>query len=120
MKFERMRRPVGVLAMLAMLCLATGCSQSEPRSEQFVGQWKSSRLATAPLSMHATGEWEIRNDENRVMQYGLWQLEGRRIVWHIRMDGRLQHDINAIESVAKDRFELREQDGSITRFERLP
>jgi hypothetical protein len=103
----------------AVLLMAVGCSGSEPRHEQFVGKWKSSRMATAPLYMNDNGEWKIRNSEDRVMQYGLWQLEGKRIVWNIKMDGRLLRDVNALVSVGKDRFELREQDGSVTLFERI-
>ncbi|AMO22060.1 hypothetical protein [Ramlibacter tataouinensis] len=107
------------LAAAALVALATGCSGSEPRAEQFVGKWKSSRLATAPLHMHGNGEWEIRSADSQVMQYGLWQLEGQRMVWNIKIDGRLERDVNAIVSAGKNRFELRERDGSVTRFERL-
>jgi len=33
-------------------------------------------------------------------------------------DGRLMHEVNPVDSLEKRRFELREQDGSLTKFER--
>jgi hypothetical protein len=115
---SRRRRTAAALAVL--LALAGACSrQPEPRSGQFVGQWKSSRIATMPLHMHANGEWEIKADEGNAVQYGVWQIQGRRILWTVRMDGRITHDENAILSVGPQQFELREQDGSVTRFERI-
>ena len=114
------RRRIAAAALAALLALAGACSrQPEPRPEQFVGQWKSSRMATMPLHMHANGEWEIKADEGNAVQYGVWQVQGRRMLWTVRMDGRITHDENAILSVGPQKFELREQDGSITRFERI-
>ena len=69
--------------------------------------------------MYKNGEWEIRTEEDSVLQFGVWQLDGRRIVWSIKMEGRLDHEENAVVSVAQRRFELRERDGSVTVFERL-
>ena len=107
-------------ALTALLALAGACSrQPAPRPEQFVGQWKSSRMATMPLHIHANGEWEINADEAKAVQYGVWQVHGRSILWTVRMDGRITHDENAILSVGPQTFELREQDGSVTRFERI-
>jgi hypothetical protein len=113
-------RPIPFVAAAAMVWLAAACSgEPSPRHEQFVGKWKSSRLATTPLYLHQNGEWEIRTDEDRVLQYGVWQLQDRRMVWSIKMDGRLEHDENAVLSVRPGRFELRERNGSVTVFERL-
>lgn len=107
------------LMATAVVLLAAACSgQPDLRHEQFVGKWKSSRLAT-PLYLHKNGEWEIRTDEDSVLQYGVWQLQGKRMVWSIKVDGRLNHDENAVLSVAQKRFELREANGSVTVFERL-
>jgi hypothetical protein len=105
-------------AIAATVLVAAGCGQAAPRHEQFVGKWKSSRLAT-PLHLHQNGEWEIRTAEDSVLQYGVWQLQDRRLVWTIKMDGKLSHDANAVLSVDKRRFELRERNGSVTVFERL-
>lgn len=111
------------IAALAALVLAASalpaCGGRAPQAEQFVGKWRSSRMATAPLELLANGEWEIRAADGQVMQYGVWQLDGRRIFWTIKQGERLQHDANAILSVDARRFELRESDGSVTRFERL-
>lgn len=114
------RNRVVAAAMVALLVLAGSCSrQPEPRAEQFVGQWKSSRLATMPLDMRADGEWEIKAEAGKPLQYGVWQVQGRRMLWTVRIDGRITHDENAILSVGPQKFELREQDGSVTRFERI-
>ena len=116
----RVSRPMPFVAAAAMVWLASACSgEPSPHHEQFVGKWKSSRLATTPLYLHQNGEWEIRTGEDRVLQYGVWQLQDRRIMWTIKMDGRLNHDENAVLSVRQGRFELRERDGSVTVFERL-
>lgn len=76
-------------------------------------------MATMPLQMQANGEWEIKSADGTALQYGVWQVQGRRMVWTIRIDGRITHDENAIVSVSPRRFELREQDGSLTRFDRI-
>jgi hypothetical protein len=118
MASRRILRPLPFVAAAAIL-LASACSgQPHPRHEQFVGKWKSSRLAT-PLHLHENGEWEIRTEEDSVLQYGVWQLQDRRMVWSIKMDGRLNHDENTVISVGQGRFELRERNGSVTVFERL-
>ena len=117
--FGRMWRDVSFKAAAALLVLAAACSpHAELRPEQFVGKWKSSRSAT-PLHLHTNSEWEITTLEGHVLQYGVWQLQDRRMVWSIKMDGRLNHDENPVLSVAQQRFELRERDGSVTVFERL-
>lgn len=107
-------RVAGAVALAALLA---ACSR-DPRPEQFAGRWKSTRLAT-PLLLHPNGEWEIRADDGAVLQYGVWRLQGRKFVWSIRQGQQLLHDPNAIVDVRQDRFELREGDGSVTRFERL-
>lgn len=116
----RMRR-LGLGTLLAAgLAGVGGCGQKAPTPEQFVGKWRSSRMNAVPLYLRANGEWEIRADaDDKVMQYGIWELNGRSLVWYIKQDGRLMREGNAIVSVAPQRFELREQDGSVTRFERL-
>jgi hypothetical protein len=116
---KRVLRPLAFLAAAVMVLLAAACSgEPPPRHEQFVGKWKSSRLAT-PLHLHENGEWEIKTEEDSVLQYGVWQLQDRRMIWSIKMDGRLNHDENTVLSIGQRRFELREQNGSVTVFERL-
>jgi len=110
------RRSFVAAAVIAPLF--AGCGWSAPRQEQFIGKWKSSRLTTA-LHLYKNGEWEIRTEEGRVLQFGVWQLVGRRILWTIKMQGRIAHDENAVVSVGQRRFELRERDGAVTVFDRL-
>lgn len=103
----------------ALTAALLAACQPQWKPEQFAGKWKSSRVST-PLYLHPNGEWEIRNNEGRVLQYGIWQLQDRSILWTIRTgDGQVMHEANPIVSVAERRFELRETDGSLTKFERL-
>ena len=100
-------------------CVFTAGCERKPVAAQFVGTWKSSRLST-PLRMQANGDWEIRTEDGTVLQYGVWQLHGQRLVWTIRQrDGKVEHDANAVVSVDKKGFVLRERDGSRTTFTRL-
>jgi hypothetical protein len=105
-----------VLVALAISVLAA--CQPQPKPENFVGKWKSSRLAT-PLVLQANGDWEIRGDNEPVLQYGVWQLRERNFIWSVKLDGQLQHDPNVIVSFGARHFELRERDGSVTRFDRI-
>jgi hypothetical protein len=69
----------------------------------------------------AAARARVRAGDGPVLQYGVWRLEERHIVWTYRTaDGRLQHESNAVVSARGRRFELRERDGSLTSFERLP
>ena len=105
------------LLLAAALALAACSGPSNVKPEQVVGKWKSSRTTT-PLVLHENGDWEIRG-EDRVLQYGVYQLQGDRILWSIKLDGRVQHDENRFVSMKPGRFELRERDGSVTLFEKL-
>jgi hypothetical protein len=65
------------------------------------------------------GEWEIRDAEGAVLQYGLWRVDGQSLVWTLRGgDERLVNDANGIVSIEARRFVLRERDGSMTTFDR--
>ena len=108
------------LAALVLSIAGTlGACQKGLQPQQFVGRWKSSRLGST-LLLNANGEWEMRDTADRVLQYGVWQLRDRTLVWSVRLNGRLQHDPNAIIDVSPAMFQLRERDGTITRFDRLP
>jgi hypothetical protein len=114
------RRVVATLAGLAMVPVLLAACQKKLEAAQFVGQWKSSRLTLTPLHLLPNGEWEIRTSEGKVLQYGLWQLDGQRLVWTVRDDnGDLTRDVNPVVSVEARRFVLRERDGSQTTFDRL-
>lgn len=115
---QRRRALAGLLAVAGGVVLLAAC-QKPLAPEQFVGRWKSSRLST-PLVMRANGDWEIRDGEGAVLQYGVWQLDGQRLVWTILdADGAVKHDANQILSAEPRRFVLRERDGAQTSFERL-
>jgi hypothetical protein len=105
-----------VFVVLALSLLAA--CQQQPKPENFVGKWKSSRLATQ-LILQANGDWEIRGVDGPVLQYGVWQLRGSSFIWSIQLDGQLQHDSNDIVAFGAKRFELRERDGSVTTFARI-
>lgn len=107
------------LVLLAALAALAGCSQAQQTDPaQLFGKWQSSRLAT-PLYLGPNGEWEVRTAEDRVLQYGVWHLEGRKMVWTVKLGGRVEHDVNTLLKITASQFELRERDGSVTRFERL-
>jgi hypothetical protein len=118
--FQR-RYPCRFLAFVAIFLLLASCSRApEFQSQQFVGVWKSSRLASRPLHLLANGEWEIRSDSAvKPLQYGVWAVQGSVFVWTVRSDGQIMHDRNRIESYEPRRFVLRENDGSLTHFDRL-
>lgn len=111
--------PFKLLALCIAAALAYHILSGKSINEgDFVGTWQSSRTLT-PLILSANGEWEIRTPEGSVLQYGIWRYERNRIIWTIKQGGGIATDINPVLSVSKDSFELREQDGSTTRFRRL-
>jgi hypothetical protein len=72
-------RHLRIAVVLALLASLAACApQLTP--DQFVGTWKSSR-STEPLTLHANGDWEIRDGDDRTLQYGVWQLRGRTFIW---------------------------------------
>ena len=107
------------LAGVVMVPVLLAACQKKLEAAQFVGQWKSSRLALTPVHLLPNGEWEIRTSEGKVLQYGLWQLDGQRLVWTVRdASGDLTRDVNPVVSVDARRFVLLERDGSQTTFDR--
>ena len=117
--WARSLQAAGALSLLVVLL--SGCTREpEPQSPQFVGAWKSSRLDSRPLHLLANGDWEIRaEDGGRPLQFGVWQVQSRTMLWTFRTNGQTIHDKNRIESFALNQFVLREQDGSLTSFKRL-
>lgn len=117
--WARSLQTAGAVGLLVMLL--SGCTREpELQTAQFVGAWKSSRLDSRPLHLLANGDWEIRADGGgKPLQFGVWQLQSRTMVWTFRTNGQTVHDKNRIESIALNQFVLREQDGSLTSFKRL-
>lgn len=83
-----------------------------------VGKWQSSRLMT-PVILHDNGEWEIKQDNGVVLQYGLWDYQGNQLIWTIKQGKTLSRDINPVVSLNPDAFTVRENNRSITSFTRL-
>lgn len=111
-----------LLAAGAMSCvgasLLAGCKGRHSAStESFVGKWKSSKLET-PLYLYANGEWEIKKDDGRVLQYGIWEYKDGMLIWNYKMGAHIGRDVNAVHSVKPHEFQLRE-DGTLTTFTRL-
>lgn len=113
----RIPKFIAILLALLWVGVLSGCREAPVSSEHFVGKWKSTKLET-PIYLHANGEWEIKTDAGDILQYGIWHYDGK-LVWSYKVSGSIGHDENAILSVARDEFKLREADGSITVFTRL-
>ena len=115
----RLTRPVAAVMVMSTLVALSACSSRESfTAKDFVGKWKSSR-ATTPVYMYANGEWELKTDDGAVLQYGVWQYRDGNILWSIKIDRRIGHDLNRVLSVKPREFKLREMDGSTTTFAKL-
>lgn len=118
-----MVRCFGVMAFLAgaMACGLGACNKPQERidSRQFVGVWKSTRSGL-PIRMQPNGEWEIRQDDGRVYQYGLWRFEEGKLIWTFLESGKALDDANPVLGIKADEFVIRELNGSATVFRRLP
>ncbi len=105
-------------AIIVLLVFASGGVSGAITEKDFVGKWVSSRSAT-PIHLYANGEWEIKADGGAAMQYGVWQIKGRQIIWSDMHRGNLEHDPDPVVYVKPNEFQVVEQDGSITTFTRL-
>jgi len=105
------------LVVLLATLVVFGCSETAS-TKSFVGKWKSSKLMT-PVYLYENGEWEIREDDGGVLQYGVWVLKGNTIIWTYKDGSQIGHDPNAVVSVTAQEFKVRERDSSITSFTRL-
>lgn len=99
------------------LCGLSACQRFSERD--FVGDWQSSRAVT-PLHLAANGEWELRQADGSVLQYGLWRLEGKTLVWSVRQGARVIDDPTPVLSMTRNEFSVRERDGATTVFRRRP
>ena len=114
------QRACQLLAAVVAVSLCLGCSPSGSDKRQLlIGKWRSSRLIT-PIHLHDNGEWEIRQDDGTVLQYGLWEYRNHQVVWTAKQGQLLQRDVNAVVSLKPDAFTLRENDQSPTAFTRWP
>ena len=112
------RGRLGSALMGATLCLLACSPSGSAKRALLVGKWQSSRLAT-PLILHVNGEWEIKQDDGLVLQYGLWDYQSNQLIWTVKQGKVLGRDINPVVSLKPEVFTLRENDRSITTFTRL-
>lgn len=117
--FGGMKASLACRFLLAAALLLSGCADREDITEKhFVGKWKSSKLAT-PVYLYANGEWEIKTEEGAILQYGVWEYKGKRIVWSFKVDSQIGHDVNPVLSATLREFRLLEGDKTTTTFTRL-
>lgn len=103
---------------LIVLLSALAACQPSIQQQDFIGQWKSSKLET-PLYLYRDGAWEIRTEEGGVLQYGVWRYEDGKMIWVVKQDGQTLQDVNPVVKSDSGRFQLKEADGSITTFIRI-
>ncbi|MBI5889220.1 MAG: hypothetical protein HZB47_00900 [Nitrosomonadales bacterium] len=107
------------LLVVALSLMFYASSDSVSITEKnFVGKWKSSKLET-PIYLYANGEWEIKTDKGAVLQYGIWQYKGDKIIWSFKVNHSVGHDANPVLAATPTEFRLGEADGSTTTFSRL-
>ena len=112
-------RALRALAAGFLLLTLLACSREPtPTAKSFEGKWKSSKMVT-PLYMHPNGEWEIKKDDQRVLQYGIWQYRDNAIAWTFKLNGEVFSEVNAVVATGATGFKLRETDGSISTFSKL-
>ncbi|MBF1165342.1 MAG: hypothetical protein HXL68_09890 [Dechloromonas agitata] len=80
---------------------------------------RRSLVLLALLGLAANGEWELRQADGSVLQYGLWRVEGKTLVWSVRQGERVIDDPTPVLAVERDMFSVRERDGATTVFRRL-
>lgn len=113
------RAIISLVLVLMLVAVGSGCAEKELYSaKDFVGKWESSRVTT-PVYLYEDGEWELKTEDGEVQQYGIWSYANNRILWTVRVSGRIQHDPNPVLSMVENEFQLREKNGSVTTFRRL-
>ncbi len=107
------------LVLVALAIILFFIFSSEKITEKdFVGKWKSSKLAT-PIYLYANSEWEIKKDDGAILQYGVWQYKDKKLTWSYKMDGSVGHDVDPVVSANSKEFKVLENDGVTTIFTRL-
>ena len=106
-------------AVMVLLLVALAACGGKPAASHlsFVGKWKSSKLET-PLVLYDNGEWEIKQEDGAILQYGVWEYRDGRIIWRFKSGSRIGRDVNAVVAVADKEFRLREG-AQVTVFRRL-
>lgn len=78
----------------------------------FVGNWHSSQFHGAIL-LNADGTW------NGGIHSGRWTTRDGSIVWTYDDENNKREEVNVILTRTPNRFEIREQDGTVTTFTRI-
>ncbi|MES2947456.1 MAG: hypothetical protein V4858_02845 [Pseudomonadota bacterium] len=110
------RRKIFFFLALSVTLSACGAKHHATHAS-FVGKWKSSKLET-PLVLFDNGEWEIKNDDGGVLQYGIWEYRNGNIIWSFKSGGQIIQDVNAVVSATDQEFRLQEGK-QVTVFKRL-
>ena len=109
-----------LICIFLLMVLSTACT---PRGTDtralLVGKWQSSKLVT-PLYLHDNGEWEIKQDDQLVLQFGVWEYKNNTLVWTYKIGSRISSDANPVLTLTAASFQLRESDQTVTSFTRLP
>lgn len=113
---NRLRRNAGFLVGSLLILALSGCQRIS--AGDFVGKWQSSRAVT-PIHLAANGEWEIRQDDGTILQYGVWRYADKKIIWSIKQGNRVVDDPTPVLAVEAKEFKLKERDGATTVFRRL-
>lgn len=111
------RGKITIFLIVASLLFYIGVTRQTISEEMFVGKWKSSKLTT-PLYLRANGDWEIKQDDGTVLQYGIWEYKNKKITWSYKVGSSIGHDINPVLSITSNEFSVMEGDESTTSFTR--
>lgn len=111
-----LRRIASFLIGSLLIVALAGCQRIS--TGDFVGKWQSSRAVT-PIHLAANGEWEIRQDDGTILQYGVWRYADQKIIWSIKQGSRVVDDPTPVLAVERKEFKLQERDGATTVFRRL-
>ena len=100
-------RTVALLMVLSGSMLSACDAKHQATHASFVGKWKSSKLET-PLVLFDNGEWEIKNDDGGVLQYGIWEYRDGNLIWSFKRGTQIVRDVNAVVSTKEQEFRLQE------------
>lgn len=106
------------IVLLLVVFICSGCGSEATSEKIFVGKWKSTKLE-APIFLYGNGEWEIKTEDGKVLQYGVWQYEDNKIRWTYKINSQISHDLNDVLSASRIEFQVKERDGTTTTFSRL-
>ncbi len=117
-RHRRRRQATAALCALACSALLGACSPKQKLGpENFVGKWQSSKMPT-PIYLYSNGEWEIKQDNGVVVEYGVWEYKEGSILWTYKNGARMLHESDRVVTYTTREFQLIEKLG-VTVFTRL-